>query len=273
MGDFTQYDFVPNRRVFTRALRFLLAFFEVMNLGLLIEADLHTHTLVSNHAYSTLKENCASAAAVGLKAIAMTDHSPGTPDGAHILHFINQRTLPRTVCDVTVLRGAEVNITDSTGALDMEERHLAPLEWVVASMHNRVMNDHTREGCTAAYLAVAENPLIDVIGHCTTDSFPFDMEPCLKKFKEYEKLVEINESSVVYRNGSLQNSIEVLRLCKRYEIPIVIDSDCHFCDLIGLVPAAEQLIEGTGFPKRLIINADWERVRKFVQKRHPGIDI
>ena len=237
-----------------------------------LEADLHTHTMVSHHAYSTLKENCEAAAELGLKGIAMTDHSPSTPDGAHILHFINLRTLPREICGVKVLRGAETNIMDRTGLLDMEEKHLAPLEWVVASMHNRCMNENSAEACTEAYLAVAENPFVDVIGHCTTENFPFDMEKCLKKFKEYGKIVEINESSIVYRKGSLENSIEVLKLCKKYEIPIVVDSDCHFCGLIGLCPTVEKLIEQTGFPQSLILNSEWERVREYVIGKHPDIE-
>ena len=240
-------------------------------MGLKLEADLHTHTLVSHHAYSTLRENCEAAAELGLKGIAMTDHSPGTPDGAHILHFLNLRSLPRKICGVTVLRGVETNIMDRTGALDMEEKHLAPLEWVVASMHNRCMNEKSPEACTQAYLAVAEDPHVDVIGHCTNGDFPFDHERCLKKFRECGKLVEINESSIVYRTGSRENSIEVLKLCKKYDIPVVVDSDCHFSGLIGLCPTAWQLIEDTGFPHRLILNTDWDRVLEHVLSRHPDI--
>ena len=236
-----------------------------------LEADLHTHTMVSDHAYSTLKENCASAAEAGLKGLAVTDHSPGTPDGAHILHFINLSVLPRRICGVSVLQGVEANITDRTGALDMEERHLKRLEWIVASMHNRCMKDKSFEDCTSAYNAVAENPYVDVIGHCTTNDFPFDCEPVLKKFNEYGKIIEINESSLVYKKGAVENSIEILRLCKKYEIPIVIDSDSHFCYLIGKTPNALRLIADTDFPQWLILNADWERVREYVLKKRPWI--
>ena len=36
--------------------------------------DLHTHTVASGHAFSTLKENIEEAAAKGLKAMGMSDH-------------------------------------------------------------------------------------------------------------------------------------------------------------------------------------------------------
>ena len=36
--------------------------------------DLHTHTVASGHAFSTLKENIEEAAAKGLKAMGTSDH-------------------------------------------------------------------------------------------------------------------------------------------------------------------------------------------------------
>ena len=45
-------------------------------------ADLHTHTLVSQHAYSTLYENIQAAREADFYALAITDHGPGMPDGA-----------------------------------------------------------------------------------------------------------------------------------------------------------------------------------------------
>ena len=106
-----------------------------------------------------------------------------------------------------------------------------------------------------------------------TNNFPFDYEPCIKKFAEHGKLVEINESSLMYKTGARENSIEVLRLCRKYGARIVIDSDSHFCELIGKTPLGLRLVEETGFPQELILNAEWKRVQKYVQEKHPGIDL
>lgn len=38
--------------------------------------DLHTHTLVSGHAYSTIKENVEAAKLAGLKYIGLSEHAP-----------------------------------------------------------------------------------------------------------------------------------------------------------------------------------------------------
>jgi len=45
-----------------------------------IIADLHTHTVASLHAFSTVKENIASAEQCGLKYMAITDHFFGYAD-------------------------------------------------------------------------------------------------------------------------------------------------------------------------------------------------
>lgn len=238
-------------------------------MNLIIQADLHTHTLASTHAYSTIKENCRSAAEYGLKAIAMTDHMINMPDSPHIWHFENLKALPRKICGVYVLKGAEANITDTDGSLDIGQPLAKKLEWIVASMHKWTFSGSDYYSNTKAYIAAAKNPMIDVIGHCTTSMFPFDMEKTLKVFKEYDKLVEINESSVLNKKGSKQNSVEVLKICKKYRIPIVVDTDCHFCELIGQTPIAAQLIEDNDFPPELIFNADWEKVRERVLKKHP----
>ena len=42
-------------------------------------ADTHTHTIASNHAYSTVLENIEAAKERGLLYLAMTEHGPNMP--------------------------------------------------------------------------------------------------------------------------------------------------------------------------------------------------
>ena len=42
-------------------------------------ADLHMHTLVSGHAYGTIREMAADAAQRNLQLIGITEHGPGVP--------------------------------------------------------------------------------------------------------------------------------------------------------------------------------------------------
>ncbi|MGN0622714.1 MAG: phosphatase [Oscillospiraceae bacterium] len=240
---------------------------------MILEADLHTHTIASTHAYSTISENCRWAAQYGLKAVAMTDHAMNMPDSPHVWHFENLKALPRSIDGVVVLKGIEANIINSAGELDVDDKLLSKLEWVVASMHKWTYPPESEEEHTKAYLSLCDNKYVDVIGHCTTDMFPFDMEKCVKKFKEYDKLVEINESSIMNKKGSRKNSYELLRLCKKYEVPVVIDSDSHFCQSVGQVQNALNIAEEVCFSQKLVMNASWEKLREFILKKRPDLDI
>lgn len=233
-----------------------------------IQADLHCHSIASTHAYSTINELAQSAKEAGIRLFALTDHGPAEPDAPHLWHFHNYKILPREICGVPMLRGVEANIVDEDGNLDLNAKELGHMEWVIASLHKPVVPSMTTEACTRTYQRLAkENEAVDVIGHCTTDFFPFDYVPTLKCFKEYNKLVELNESSILYKPGSRQNAYEIFRLCKELEVPIVVNTDCHYCTLIGQVPESMQLLESLDFPERLIFNAEAERVKEWVAKK------
>ena len=102
-------------------------------------ADLHCHTVASDHAYSTITEIANAAAAKGFAAVGCTDHGTGIQDAPHMWHFYNLDALPDVISGVRVLRGVEANVMDFTGRLDMEDYVLDRLEIVIASMHGDVV--------------------------------------------------------------------------------------------------------------------------------------
>ena len=60
----------------------------------MIYLDLHTHTIVSGHAYSTLNENIAAAKQHGLKIYGISDHAPKMPGSTHLFYFRNLHVVP-----------------------------------------------------------------------------------------------------------------------------------------------------------------------------------
>ena len=52
-----------------------------------IEIDTHSHTLVSGHAYNTIREMAQMAAEKGLKGLAITEHAPEMPGSTHLFYF------------------------------------------------------------------------------------------------------------------------------------------------------------------------------------------
>ena len=87
-------------------------------------ADLHTHTLCATHAYNTFTEMAAAAKALGYCALAVTDHAPAMPDAPHAWHFGNWSAMPRTIDGVAILYGAEANVMDTKGGLDLSQSQL-----------------------------------------------------------------------------------------------------------------------------------------------------
>ena len=219
-----------------------------------IVADLHCHTIASTHAYSTVTEIAEEAARLGLTAVAVTDHGPEMPDAPHLWHFLNLQVLPPRIAGVRVLRGAEINVTDFSGRLDLPEEALNQLDIRIASMHNPAMPRGGIEEITAAWLAVAENPGVDIIGHCGTPAYPFDYERVIPAFGRAGKVVEINEGSFLVRADSLPNCRRIAELCARHGVRVTLDSDAHYHQRMGRVPQCRRLLEEIGFPPELVVS-------------------
>src|SRR5262245_59642052 len=100
-----------------------------------IIADMHTHTVASGHAYSTVNELALAAARKGLQAIALTDHGPAIPGGPHLYHFGAMRFIPAVIEGVRILTGIEANILDTAGGLDLDDSYLQRLDFVMAGLH------------------------------------------------------------------------------------------------------------------------------------------
>ena len=233
-----------------------------------IVADLHTHTIASTHAYSTISENTLCAKEQGLKAIAMTDHAPKMQDAPHIWHFDAMVILPRYINDVMVIRGAEANCMDINGTIDLPRYTLDRLEWIVASLHGPCIKPGTIEENTQTYINLANNKEVDVIGHATTAEYKWDFEVGIKEIAKTGTFMELNENSI---NGSFayENAKIMLDVCKKYGVGICIDTDSHFCQKIGKIPNSTRLLSEIDFPQELIINADWDRLKSHIISKRP----
>ena len=97
--------------------------------------DLHTHTVASGHAFSTLKENIEEAAAKGLKAMGTSDHYSAMPGSAQPIYFTNFKAIKEKILGVRIFTGMEANIIDLEGKLDAEEAVLKKMDYVIASLH------------------------------------------------------------------------------------------------------------------------------------------
>ena len=235
-----------------------------------VEIDTHTHTLASGHAYNTVREMVSAAKEKGLKAIAITEHAPEMPGSCHKFYFVNLRVLPRELYGIKVLFGAELNIMDAEGNVDLSPNVIKGLDITIASMHPPCYKgEKTLEEVTKAYINIMEREDIDIIGHPDDGRFPVDYEELVKAAIRTGTLLEINNSSLKpdgYRANTKENALRMLEYCKKYEAMIVLGSDAHFDTGIADYSYAEEVLREADFPNELIANTTFEKMQSLLKR-------
>ena len=247
--------------------------------------DVHTHTLYSRHAYSTLRENVLAARDAGLELLGVTDHFsdmlfPGT-DLRHgslrdYQHFINMGIWPRSWEGVRVLHGMEADIRTLDGRLfgqDIEvaaditgrpllrptslfDRAASACDYVIASVHLKDFAAGASVGqATEMYLSALSQPKVLVLGHTGRAGVPFDVREVVGEAARQHKLIEINEHSLETRRreGRTWESCRAIAVaCAELGCQVVVNTDAHIASAVGRTPHALELLEGIGFPQELV---------------------
>lgn len=234
-------------------------------------ADLHTHTLASDHAYSTVTENTAQAEKVGLKIMAVTDHGPAAEDSPHVWHHHNLTVLPRVINNVFVLRGIEANIIDNNGTIDIDEELMNKLDWIVASYH---WGEGKKSEITNSYIKLLENPHVSCLGHTDSARFEYDMKEVCRACHSFQKAMELNVSRIRDERRTERRDFykRLLTVCAEENAFVVVNTDSHFWSTVGDFAPALKLISEVGFPEELLLNADEKRVQQLVIRKN-GVDI
>jgi putative hydrolase len=234
-----------------------------------VVADLHIHTISCGHAYSTVQENAAAAAALGLEMIAITDHGPSMPGSAHPYYFKNLVVIPRVIGGVRILRGVEANITNVNGDLDLPLNLLTRLDIVLAGLHKRTFPQRlSEEENTSALLKAIESPYVDVIVHPGNPLFPVNIEAVIAHAAKYGTAIELNNSSLtVTRTGSKANCTSFASLAAAYDTYVTLGSDAHISFDVGRVEAALAMAMAAGIKEERLLNTSCQRIDDYLAMR------
>lgn len=230
--------------------------------------DTHTHTVVSGHAYSTIREMVVSAKEKGLEALAITEHAPTMPGTCHEYYFQNLKVVPRIQDNLKLFMGVELNILDEDGTVDLPDNLLKRLDLVIASLHGPCYKgERTQEAVMRAYCRAMENPHIDIIGHPDDGRFPVDYEALVLKAKETGTILEVNNSSMRpggFRKNTIENDRKMLDFCKKYGVMITLGSDAHVDVDVANFEIASNLLKECDFPEELVVNTSLEKLEKIL---------
>ena len=233
-----------------------------------IELDIHTHTLASGHAYSTIREMAKAASEKHLKLLGITEHAPGIPGTCSTIYFENLRVVPREMYGVRLLLGAEINILDYSGKLSLEDRLIDKLDVRIAGIHKNCYKPGNIEQNTSATIAAIKNPKIDIICHPDDGECPLDYDKVVRAAKEYGTLLELNNNSVNpinMRKNAHENAALMLKLCKKYGVQILMSSDAHVDEDIAKYNLASEILRETDFPEKLVINRSADEFKKKIK--------
>lgn len=219
--------------------------------------DIHTHTIASGHAFSTLQEMVHAASEKGLQILGITDHAPSIPGSVSDVYFRNTHVIPREMYGVRLMIGAELDILDTEGTLDLSEFFYRLMDIRIAGIHKFCWKGGTKQQNTDGMLAAINNKWTDIISHPGDGVAELYFEPIVKAARDTHTLLEINSSSlrpIRNKQEAHGNNIEILNLCKQMDVPIILGSDAHISFDIANYDYALPLLKETHFPSELVVN-------------------
>jgi Histidinol phosphatase and related hydrolases of the PHP family len=230
-----------------------------------IVADLHMHTLVSGHAYGTIREMAYVAKEKQLQLIGISEHAPGMKGTVDPIYFLNLEVVPRTLYGVEVIHGCEINVFND-GTLSLEQRYIDALDYAIVGIHGHCYQNQGKEKNTLNLIECMKNEKVYFVSHPDDDHTPLDYEKLVSAAKTYHVALEVNNSSLLstYRLNCYDNYQTMLELCKQYHVPIIVSSDAHDPSWVGEHSLAIQLLDKCHFPDDLILNNDIHKIKQFI---------
>ena len=236
-----------------------------------IRGDLHMHTTYTD-GRATLDEMVLAARERGLKYIAITDHSKRVTmarglDGERLRKQWDEvDRLNATLDGFEVLKGVEVDILEK-GGLDLPDDVLVRADWVVASVHYG--QNQPRAQITERIIGAIENPYVSAIAHPTgrlinrRKSYEVDLEAVFQAAHEHGKLMELNANP-----ARLDLDDVACASAKRHGIPIVISTDAHSTDQLGVMRYGIIQARRAGLTKADVANTrTWKQMQKLIGKK------
>ncbi len=231
-----------------------------------VQADLHVHTVASGHAFSTVAEIAREASLKGLRAVGIADHGPALPGGPHLYHFWSLRFLPEQIGPVRILRGAEANLVDARGRLDLPQEVLDTLDYALVGFHDgcglRPMNPRKN---TRALIGAMQHRGVRVLAHPGNPAFPVEVPAVVQACCELGVAVEINNASFTHsRRGSRETCGALAAQVARAGGFICLSSDAHYASQVGSVAEAWAVAAQAGVQPEQVVNRTLEGLLRFL---------
>jgi len=222
-----------------------------------IRGDMHAHTDATD-GRATVEEMVEAARRRGYRYLAITDHSQAVTvaHGLTAERLRQQadrvRELGARLKNFRLLAGIEVDILKD-GRLDLPEKVLEELDWVVASVHSVFEMDEAK--MTERLLAAVRSGVVNCLGHPfgrligSRDPIRFDVDRLFEACREHGVCLEIN---------SYPDRLDLPDIyCKRAKeagLVMVISTDAHKPADLDLMPFGVSVARRGWLEKQDVLN-------------------
>lgn len=226
-----------------------------------IIADLHTHTIASGHGIDTVRTLCEFACKRGLQGIAITDHGPGLPGGANFIYFLSLKRMTDGIdLPIRIFNGVEDDIKNKNGDLSLPGDVISRLDIVMTGIHPATwIFQQPKMVRTDALINTITKGFIKVFTHPVRYYYDIDMEAIIEAAAVSGVALELNTSKPEDR----KLVISYLEKCAKKNARIVVNTDAHLGEEVGVFEEAKKLLEEIKFPHNLIINRSRQTISSF----------
>lgn len=198
----------------------------------MLRIDLHLHTIASRHAQNTILEYIGQAKKLRMDMIGTSDHGPSTDSLASEVYFATLSRLPKTINCIRVLRGIEANYVNRSGEIDIPDKIINSLDYVMAGLHSGTpYKDLGKKINTQTVINSFKLGKINILTHpFWTRLFDLDMERICEEACKNNVLLEINVHYVSkYQKFDfvIPNLKIIINTVKKYKKKVIIGSDSH----------------------------------------------
>lgn len=231
----------------------------------MLQVDLHTHTLFSPCGLHTYVEVLERAKALGIQAVAITDHGPAVK-GKIPGPFFDRLTQP--VSGVRMLKGMECNLVGDDGVIDLPEHVVGYLDIVLLGIHYNTPAGLGRDKYTEMLVAAIDhNPAVDVITHPNDTTYPVDFAAVAHAACARGVALELNNSKTALGRSPDEATRELVQAIKASGCRIVVSSDAHALNELGGDEAVRHFLEECRFPRSRIVSDSVEQALGFIEER------
>ena len=249
-----------------------------------IVADMHTHTIFSQHAFSTIQENLAAAHAQGMKYMVTCDHyyNDGTDiqkkNETNRILYIDKRVNPNPY-NVHVIGSMEGNLEQPITPSIISKLRSEDIKYRPIGLHSWFLprEERTCDDILMDFIEAHEKFNFNVFVHIEREldkiehgRFGKQMHRDLQVFfmtiltyaKEHNIWIEINEASLTQDDcGNRERMQNWIVLAKDNNNPIVLGSDAHFSVEVGHFENTIEMLNSVNYPISLILNCNEEQIK------------